>query len=199
MNAPHNIPPPATLKAINAILDDALDRMRKSDNEFGKLLAIRNAVAALYPFGDAAREAQDLISDSAIHTHNISVAAVQVALEKGVEMAQLHRSMAPIEPRPEPVIVIQNLPPEALAEAIEHVRDHLSQPDTSAERIRKLWIGVVAARDLATDPILMRAFLQLARQTGLHRDLGRHADEDLAHVIRWGLLDRDPFGDMGHD
>jgi hypothetical protein len=36
--------------------------------------------------------------------------------------------------------------------------------------------------------------MTVALDTGLARDLGRHAEEDLRHVIRWALHDRNPFG-----
>jgi hypothetical protein len=36
-------------------------------------------------------------------------------------------------------------------------------------------------------------FFRLAHETGLFSDLGRHADEDLRHVIRWAILNQNPF------
>jgi hypothetical protein len=36
--------------------------------------------------------------------------------------------------------------------------------------------------------------MAVALDTSLARDLGRHADEDLRHVIRWALHNRNAFG-----
>jgi hypothetical protein len=88
-------------------------------------------------------------------------------------------------------------PPPAtdrLAQAIERVRPYLNSTLPAAERIRDLWAGVVAARDRAAADVMEAEFMRLAQETGLVCDLGRHAKEDLGHVIRWGMLNRDPFG-----
>jgi hypothetical protein len=82
---------------------------------------------------------------------------------------------------------------ELLNHAIAHVRSHLDRKIPISERVRSLWAAVVAARDLGAAGVIADAFLRLAHDTGLGRDLGRHADEDLRHVIRWGIVDRNPF------
>jgi hypothetical protein len=91
----------------------------------------------------------------------------------------------------------EHLPPAAavdlLDKAVRHVRPilHLSTP--VGERLRCLWAAVVAARDLGASDILQARFLKLARETDLFADLGRRAEEDLRHVIRWAMLNRNPF------
>jgi hypothetical protein len=44
----------------------------------------------------------------------------------------------------------------------------------------------------ATD-VVEEEFLRLARDSGLYADLGSHADADLRHIIRWAMLDQNPF------
>ena len=83
---------------------------------------------------------------------------------------------------------------DLLAHAIELVRPDLDSTLPIKERIHNLWAGVVAARHRAAADVIEAEFLRLAQETGLARSLGRHADEDLRHVIRWGLHNRDPFG-----
>lgn len=83
---------------------------------------------------------------------------------------------------------------DLLASAIEQVRPHLNRTMPIGQRIRDLWAGVIAARDLAATDVIETEFLALARETGLARDLGRHAAEDLQHVIRWASLNQNPFG-----
>jgi hypothetical protein len=56
-----------------------------------------------------------------------------------------------------------------------------------------LWAAVVAARDLAASDVLEATFLRLARDGGLYADLGHRADDDLRHIIRWAMLDQNPF------
>jgi hypothetical protein len=89
-----------------------------------------------------------------------------------------------------------NAPLDMLSLAISKVRPHLDRSTPVACRIRVLWAGVVAARKLGAADVVAEEFRKLAVTSGLATDLGRHADEDIAHVIRWGLLDRDPFGGM---
>ena len=79
-------------------------------------------------------------------------------------------------------------------QAIETVRPHLCSTLPIGERVRNLWAGVVASRGLAAGDVIEAEFIRLAQEIGLARDLGRHADEHLRHVVRWGLLNRDPFG-----
>jgi hypothetical protein len=82
---------------------------------------------------------------------------------------------------------------DLLAQAIETVGPHLDAAFSIHHRIRRLWAGIVAARELAAADVIEAEFMRLAEETGLARDLGRHADEDLRHVIRWGMLNRNPF------
>ncbi len=77
---------------------------------------------------------------------------------------------------------------DLLTQALEHVRQHLNPSRPLGERVRKFWIGVVASRDLAAADVVEDEFVNLARDTGLRAALGRHADEDVRHLIRWGLL-----------
>jgi hypothetical protein len=88
-------------------------------------------------------------------------------------------------------------PPPAvdyLSQAIAIVRAELDPALPVTKRLRTLWAGVVAARDLGASDVVETEFLELARECGLYRALGRHAATDLQHVIRWAMLGRDPFG-----
>jgi hypothetical protein len=88
------------------------------------------------------------------------------------------------------------LSPPAIAlidRAIGYVRPHLDRSISVSNRIRNLWAAVVAARDLGASDVIEDEFMRLAGETGLARDLGRHADETLRHVIRWAMLGRNPF------
>ena len=87
-------------------------------------------------------------------------------------------------------------PPPAvdlLCDALRKVRPHLDRTISVADRVRNLWAAVAAARDLAAADVIEAEFYLLAHDAGLAADLGRHADEDLRHVIRWAMLDRNPF------
>jgi hypothetical protein len=82
---------------------------------------------------------------------------------------------------------------DLLAQAIESVRPHLQATNSIHHRVRRLWAGVVVSREAAAADVIEAEFMRLAQETGLARDLGRHAEEDLRHVIWWGLLKRNPF------
>jgi len=89
------------------------------------------------------------------------------------------------------------LPPtttiDLMAEAVEFVRPLLNRSNALVERLRTLWAAVVAARDLGASDVVEAEFMRLARDAGLVDDLGPRADVDLRHVIRWAMLDQNPF------
>lgn len=86
---------------------------------------------------------------------------------------------------------------DLLGHAIAQTRRHLS--GSVKERVRIYWAAVVAARNLGASDVIRDAFMQLAIDSGLRADLMQcppfTVDGTLEHLIRWGLLDRDPFGD----
>jgi hypothetical protein len=86
-------------------------------------------------------------------------------------------------------------PPSAdlLSQAIDFLRPQLDRAQPIGERLRILWAGVLAARDLGATDLIEAEFGALALDTGIHADLGRHADEDIRHVIRWAMLGQNPF------
>jgi hypothetical protein len=81
---------------------------------------------------------------------------------------------------------------DMLRKAVAHVRPHMDG-GTVGDRLRLLWAGVAAARELDGCDAIEDEFLALARNSGLAADLGRHADADLRHVIRWAMLGQNPF------
>ncbi len=82
---------------------------------------------------------------------------------------------------------------DLLAQAIARVRPHLDRSTPIGERARIFWAGVVAARDLAAVDVIEEEFTDLAQATGLIADLGPHGKVDAAHLIRWALIDQNPF------
>jgi hypothetical protein len=78
-------------------------------------------------------------------------------------------------------------------QAVDYVRPHLDRSKSIGERLQALWAAVVAARDFGAADVVEQEFLQLARDTGLFTDLGRRAEADLQHVIRWAIRDLNPF------
>jgi hypothetical protein len=82
---------------------------------------------------------------------------------------------------------------DLLTQATAYVRPLLDRSYPLGERLRTLWAAVVAARDVGASDVLEAEFLQLAEDVGLFADLGRHAAADLRHVIRWAMLNQNPF------
>jgi hypothetical protein len=82
---------------------------------------------------------------------------------------------------------------DLLAQAAAYVRPLLDRSNPLGQRLRTLWAAVVGARDLGASDVVEEEFLRLARDSGLFTDLGQHADADLRHVIRWAMLNRNPF------
>ncbi len=85
------------------------------------------------------------------------------------------------------------IPIDLLAQAANYVRPRLDRSKPISERLKTLWAAAVAARDLGASDAVEDQFLQLARDAGLSSDLGRHADAELRHVIRWAIRDQNPF------
>jgi len=82
---------------------------------------------------------------------------------------------------------------DLFAQAIEHVRRDLDRSTPLSQRIRTFWAAIKAARDLGASDVVECDFAQLAAETGLTADLGRHAGETIEHLTRWALLERNPF------
>jgi hypothetical protein len=87
---------------------------------------------------------------------------------------------------------------DLLAEGIAHVCAELAANPSVTVRARILWAGVVACRDLGASDVVRDAFIRLAADSGLFDQLAAlqpHAPAaTIDHLIRWGMLDRDPFG-----
>jgi len=82
---------------------------------------------------------------------------------------------------------------DLMAEAVEFVRPLLRRSNPIGERMRTLWAAVVASRDLGASDVVEEEFMRLASDAGLVDSLGHRADADLRHVIRWAMLDQNPF------
>jgi hypothetical protein len=89
---------------------------------------------------------------------------------------------------------------DLLTQAIEIMRPQLKRSKPLKERVEIFWSAVAAAADnnLAAVDVLREEFLRLAADTGLAADLRQsadfsHSDKTLEHVLRWGLLRRNPF------
>ena len=82
---------------------------------------------------------------------------------------------------------------DLLTHATVYLRPYLDRSVPVGDRLRNFWAAVFAARDLAACELVENEFLQVARDAGLAIDLGRHADDDLRHVIRRAMLGQNPF------
>jgi hypothetical protein len=64
-------------------------------------------------------------------------------------------------------------------------------------RLRLFWVAVMAARGKASDDKLRQQFMQQADRSGLVSAIhsaSRHGEQDVAHVLNWGLRGADPWG-----
>jgi hypothetical protein len=67
-------------------------------------------------------------------------------------------------------------------------------------RLRLFWVAVKAAWGKASNDKLREQFMTQARRSGLVAAVhatSRHGEEDVRHVLNWGLLGMDPFGNGG--
>lgn len=87
-------------------------------------------------------------------------------------------------------------PRELLSVAAAYVRPRLMRDGSAGDRLRILWAGVKAARDLGAVDVVEDEFLALARVAGLviHDPArGQFGEETVRHVIRWAMLGMNPF------
>src|SRR5829696_6858509 len=86
------------------------------------------------------------------------------------------------------------LPVDLLERAIEHARQMLANHEIPIrDRLQVFWAVAKRARDFAVWDVHASQFLRLAQETGLATELGRHANEDLRHVIHWAWRAMNPF------
>ena len=86
---------------------------------------------------------------------------------------------------------------DLLTEATMRVRAALDEAAPLPKRARIFWAGVAASRNLGASDVIAEDYLALAEECGLVAELGAAT---VAHLIRWGLLDRYPFtGKRPHD
>jgi hypothetical protein len=82
---------------IAELYHDARRALLNAESELGCLIAIRDGTKALYPQGDAGREAISLLVKYAVENgFGVSEAAAEAAVEKGIEAATT-------KPRPTPL------------------------------------------------------------------------------------------------
>jgi hypothetical protein len=79
------------------------------------------------------------------------------------------------------------------------VRGDLDRSIPLQQRARNFWAGVCCARNIGSVDVVTETFVRLANETGLISDLATSGGsfsgrETVEHLIRWGLLERDPFG-----
>ncbi len=88
-------------------------------------------------------------------------------------------------------------PPPAVdlfAQAIEAARTLISNRNLPLQtRLALFWTCAKASRDLAALDVFETEFHRIADESGLTAAIGRHAREDLQHVIRWAWRGWNPF------
>lgn len=77
-------------------------------------------------------------------------------------------------------------------DAVASTRRYIFQAKTPGARLRALWAGAKHATSIATHHEVLARFTALGAE--FHKQLGRHADEDVRHVVSWATHGRDPFG-----
>jgi hypothetical protein len=89
-------------------------------------------------------------------------------------------------------------PDDLLTQTIGIVRPQLERSKPLKQRVEIYWAAVAAGGEFAAVDIVREEFLLLAIKTGLAEDLRQladlcNSDKTLEHVLRWGLLRRNPF------
>jgi hypothetical protein len=107
-------------------------------------------------------------------------------------MATMQMSDGPLTAEPR-----REIEPEAEADIVVEITAHLAsklcRDIPVARRIKTFWALAEALRHAAPHEQIKQQFTALAKQSGLITDLGHHGDEDMRHVLDWGLRGDIPF------
>ena len=149
-------------------------------------------------------EAVDVLQAAAEQTGVVSALgqdAVQAILATAFAVVHANAE-GDVVPDVDPAATRALLGEPALADKLEaRLAIDLRTPASLRERLRLVWHFGRAARGRLPDDELRRLLMSAANRSGLTADLAsfhkreRWAREDVAHVVRWAMLDRDPFGD----
>lgn len=95
-----------------------------------------------------------------------------------------------------------NVTVNPLTQAVERVRRDLDRSISIKQRAQYFWAGIVCSRHLATSDVVSGDFRRLADESGLTTDLVKfggsfNGHETVEHLIKWGLLNMNPFGEKG--
>jgi hypothetical protein len=82
---------------------------------------------------------------------------------------------------------------DIVIEITAHLARELRRDIPVGMRIKVFWARAEALKHAAPHDQIKRAFLPLAKRSGLIADLGPHGDEDVRHVLDWALRGRVPF------
>lgn len=72
----------------------------------------------------------------------------------------------------------------------------VSKPHPTKEWLQAFWQEVKAIRESGPAAELEATLMEAARKSGLIKavnEMSRHGEEDVRHVIRWGLAGRNPW------
>ena len=82
---------------------------------------------------------------------------------------------------------------DLLAEVTAYLAHEMRCAIPPAECLRIFWARAEAARGVAPDEQIAKAFLAVAERSGLISRLGYHGGKDVRHVLDWALHSRIPF------
>lgn len=91
---------------------------------------------------------------------------------------------------------------DLLGQAVARIRPDIEAATSLRDRARTFWAGVMASRQLGASDVVEHEFWTLAFGVGLiwnqidptRKGVLPYSFETVAHLIRWGMAARDPFG-----
>jgi hypothetical protein len=183
----------------------AIDRSKAAVDPIAAFKLRCEARSHLYSHGELdLHDAVDALEESARLSglnRTISRDAVQQIMAEAFrpvrekELAvQIEKPAIEIADKPE-TAPVHNEPPASTVE--------FNSPSPTKLRLRNLWLSAMAVRDRGDRAELEKHFMDLARESGLiaasrahyeaKKQPRRWGEEDVAHVIRWGLRGMNPW------
>jgi hypothetical protein len=83
--------------------------------------------------------------------------------------------------------------PPLLDRVIGELQPLLGRDSSIKERLLTFWSVLVESRDLGSSDVIADEFRNVAEESGLTDDVGKHGIEDIEHIISWGLRGFNPF------
>jgi hypothetical protein len=183
------------VSGVSGLLHNAIEALELACTSYCKTLAVTDGAAALVGYESAWAMAS--LAEAAIAA-GLDPDTVKAAIEAGKARAEVARQYRESTPPPKRLGSWPDTAKRTTASIIE-----FDEPTPTKLRLRELWLAAMAVRDKGDRDELQQQFMEYAQKSGLVKAASEHyaakkqphrwGEEDVAHIISWGLRGMDPW------